>query len=87
MRVQHPRAVAGGTPPARVDVRGERVDVDADGWFEVPDDADAWLQAFADAHDVDPAAIRESTIRTCGTVKSDGEVCGRELPCRYHTEG
>lgn len=22
---------------------------------------------------------------TCDVVKSDGEVCGRELPCRYHS--
>jgi len=24
---------------------------------------------------------------TCQTVKADGEVCGRELPCPYHSEG
>jgi hypothetical protein len=24
---------------------------------------------------------------TCDVVKSDGEVCGRELPCPYHSEG
>ncbi len=23
---------------------------------------------------------------TCQTVKSDGEVCGRELPCGYHDD-
>lgn len=23
---------------------------------------------------------------TCDAVKSDGEVCGRELPCPYHSE-
>ena len=23
---------------------------------------------------------------TCETVKSDGEVCGRELPCPYHSD-
>lgn len=23
---------------------------------------------------------------TCDTVKTDGEVCGRELPCPYHSE-
>lgn len=22
---------------------------------------------------------------TCDTVKADGDVCGRELPCPYHT--
>lgn len=24
---------------------------------------------------------------TCQTVKADGEICGRELPCPYHSEG
>lgn len=28
----------------------------------------------------------EPEPETCQTVKSDGEVCGRELPCQYHTE-
>lgn len=23
---------------------------------------------------------------TCEVEKSDGEICGRELPCRYHSE-
>lgn len=24
---------------------------------------------------------------TCNVEKSDGEVCGRDLPCQYHSEG
>jgi hypothetical protein len=24
---------------------------------------------------------------TCDVVKSDGEVCGRDLPCPYHSDG
>lgn len=27
-----------------------------------------------------------STPDTCETVKSDGDVCGRELPCPYHSD-
>jgi hypothetical protein len=26
----------------------------------------------------------EPSAETCETVKSDGEVCGRDLPCQYH---
>ena len=29
----------------------------------------------------------ERLEKTCQTVQSDGDVCGRELPCRYHSEG
>lgn len=25
-----------------------------------------------------------NSTETCEAIKSDGEVCGRELPCRYH---
>lgn len=25
-------------------------------------------------------------VETCREVKDDGEVCGRDLPCRYHTD-
>jgi len=28
----------------------------------------------------------EGVTETCPVVKSDGEVCGRELPCRYHSD-
>jgi hypothetical protein len=27
----------------------------------------------------------EAVAETCQTVKDDGEVCGRTLPCRYHS--
>jgi hypothetical protein len=38
-------------------------------------------------HNIDPilATVLVTNIReTCAVVKIDGEVCGRELPCRYH---
>ena len=28
----------------------------------------------------------EEPSETCDAVKSDGEVCGRELPCRFHSD-
>jgi hypothetical protein len=28
----------------------------------------------------------ETVSETCAVEKSDGEVCGRELPCRYHSD-
>jgi|GEM_PF-5910796 len=86
MRVEHPADV----PPAAVDVDGDTRPVDADGTFE----ADAgWLQAFAQRHGVDPDEILledepppDDVAETCDTVKADGDVCGRELPCPYHSE-
>jgi hypothetical protein len=101
MRVEHPLAGDGtGVPPATVDVNGDTVPVD-DDTFEVPDGARGWLQQFAGAYDVDPDDIvykedgspdgdedadTNTEAETCDTVKSDGEVCGRELPCAYHSD-
>lgn len=28
----------------------------------------------------------EAVVETCQAVKDDGDVCGRELPCQYHSE-
>lgn len=28
----------------------------------------------------------EDTAGTCDVEKSDGEICGRELPCRFHSD-
>lgn len=33
-----------------------------------------------------PANV-DGTTDTCDTVMSSGDVCGRELPCQYHSEG
>lgn len=29
----------------------------------------------------------ETENGVCDAIKSDGDVCGRELPCAYHSEG
>lgn len=79
MRVRHPD---GSDDYVAVD--GTLVSVATDGTFEVPEDADGWLQRWCDANDYDSEAVRVTA--TCETVKTDGEVCGRELPCPYHSE-
>jgi len=82
MRVVHPVALADdGVSDDYVDVGGELVPVEDDDTFEAPD---AWVEAFADRYGVDVATIAQE--QTCDVVKHDGEVCGRELPCPYHSE-
>jgi hypothetical protein len=82
-RYRHPRNI-GRDDPAQfaVDLGGERVVLDADGCFET--DADDAVARLADAHGYDVADLRVTD--TCETVKSDGEVCGRDRPCPYHDE-
>jgi hypothetical protein len=80
---RHPRALddVAGHPPAQVHLAGAHVAVTG-GTFE----ADArTVEGLAAAYDVDVARLRVS--ETCDAVKSDGEVCGRELPCPYHDDG
>lgn len=83
---RHPRAddSVGGPPPSAVHVsRGETVAVDADGTFEAPERIG---RAIAQRYGETAASIRVEGTPTCDAIKSDGEVCGRDLPCRYHSE-
>jgi len=84
-RYRHPRNI-GRDDPAQfaVDLGGERVVLDADGCFET--DADDAVARLARVHGFEVDALRVDTADTCDTVKSDGEVCGRERPCPYHDE-
>ena len=82
MRVWHPIALEdAGVVDDAVDVNGELVPID-DGTFECDDES--WLDRWADGYgyDADELLVAE----TCDTVKSDGDVCGRELPCPYHSD-
>jgi hypothetical protein len=39
-------------------------------------------------HSIDPklaAALVSNIVEAYAVVKSDGAVCGRDLPCRYHS--
>ena len=71
-----------------VDVDGDTVHVDDEtGVFEVDDQA--WLARFATAHGVAASdlLVDESDTEACTAVKSDGDACGRDLPCPYHSNG
>jgi hypothetical protein len=86
--LRHPRALddVPGHPPRTVPSAavGERVTVDDAGEFEVAEASDA--RDLADAYGVDlDRLVVDDGPETCDTVKSDGEVCGRELPCPYHS--
>jgi len=79
----HPRALDGDAPAIAVDIGGGHVALDDDGHFETADDAA--VARLADAYGVDVSELRVAKA-TCDVVKTDGEVCGRQLPCPYHSE-
>jgi len=96
MQVQHPQADRDCPLPAAVTCPdGETRHPDSDGWVTAPDDvaralADAWAAHYgADADALlgaDDADAGGGPADTCDAVKLDGEVCGRDLPCPYHTD-
>jgi len=80
-RYKHPRALGREDPPQfAVDLNGERVVLDSAGCFET--DNDRAVEQLAAAYNVAVSDLRVE--ETCDVVKGDGEVCGRERPCRYH---
>jgi hypothetical protein len=85
-RYRHPRLDADHSGPVgfSVSLAGETVPVDDEGCFET-DDAAA-VRALADSYETDLESLRVDTTVTCDVVQNDGEVCGRELPCPYHSE-
>jgi len=78
MHIRHPRDAG-----IAIDVNGETVTPNKDGHYNIGDNK-AWLEDYAAAHgcSVDDLVV----TKTCDAIKSDGEVCGRELPCGYHSE-
>jgi hypothetical protein len=82
---RHPRALddVAGNPPAQVHLSGGHVAVDGETFDH---DDEAAVESLADRYGVDLSALRVGGD-TCETVKSDGEVCGRERPCPYHDDG
>jgi hypothetical protein len=85
MTVQHPHADRDASPAA-VTVGTGSYAVDSDGRIDCPaEDEERVARVLARAYGVRPDAL--IVTETCKSVKTDGEVCGRELPCPYHTEG
>jgi len=82
---QHPRISPGDDVAIAVDLGGYQVVTDADGQFEAESDAD--VEALATAYRTTPEQMRVGgdDPGTCDVTKADGEVCGRELPCPYHS--
>ncbi|MFC4549385.1 MULTISPECIES: hypothetical protein [Halorussus] len=80
---------------------GDQVDVDEEmaaylceerGDFEYVRDIEARAAEVKESLVDEPASDEEETTEgedgsnTCDVVKSDGEVCGRDLPCAYHSD-
>ena len=85
--VRHPQSFddVAGQPKAAVTINGETYPIDRDdspATVDVPTD-DA-VRVLANAYGLDADALR--LTETCEAVKNDGDVCGRELPCRFHSE-
>jgi hypothetical protein len=87
MQVTHPQADRDAPVPAAVTCPdGETRRPDSDGVVKAPKDvAVALADAWADCYGVPPDGLLHADPATCDTVKHDGEVCGRELPCPYHS--
>jgi len=76
MRIQNP----GSDGDDWVWIRGSRYAVEA-GEVDLPERA---AEALADSYETSVSELQ--VTETCEVVKSDGDVCGRELPCSYHSE-
>jgi hypothetical protein len=84
MQLRDPRAPddVDGRPDDYVSVQGDLVAVGDDGTFSHEAIDEAWARDYADRKGV---AYEQVVVGgTCEVVKSDGEVCGRDLPCPYH---
>jgi len=83
--VDHPRALDSvpGHLPDSVSVGGDSYPVSDDGTVDLPTEAD--VRTLAAAYDLDTEALQSAG--TCDEIKSDGDVCGRGLPCPYHSDG
>ena len=79
LRDDGPRRFNSRTIPYVLD-RGDTVTVDAEVAARLVE------RDYIEYVDDEPKANSESDPATCDTVKSDGEVCGRELPCSYHSD-
>ena len=57
-----------------------KAEVDDDGYYETDADPETLVElGFLDE-------LPDDEPETCEEIKTDGEVCGREKPCPYHSE-
>jgi hypothetical protein len=94
MQVIHPAAERDAATPSAVTINGETFPIVNDR-VECPDDvataiADAWARRFNVP--ADGLIVREEdgppddSAGTCTAVTNADDVCGRDLPCRYHSD-
>ena len=72
-----------------VEERGDFEEVsgnDGDDQEDAPDEDDAEEDVVAD-DDASGAEDDDGEAETCDHVMDNDEVCGRDLPCRYHGDG
>lgn len=88
MTVTHPVALRDGrSHPGAYTYGSTTYAIDSDGVIDCPADLEAEIaEALADRYDTDAETLLEGETETCEVVKNDDEVCGRELPCPYHSE-
>jgi len=83
MPVKHPLADRDAAPAAAT-VGTATYAVGDDGVIDCPADAVPRVaDALAGAYDANPADI---LIDVCPERKSDGDLCGRDKPCPYHSD-
>lgn len=89
MTVTHPVALRdGGAVPSAYTYGSSSYPIDSDGTIECPAElAEEIAAALADHYGADADGLLGGGGGTCDVVKSDGDVCGRERPCQYHSEG
>lgn len=94
MEVSHPRAERDASPAA-VTVGTDTYPVDDAGVIDCPDErAHEVAERLAEVYGLEPDdLVREEDgppdgdVEYCDAIKTtDGEVCGRELPCPYHND-
>jgi len=91
MRVTHPAADRGAAPAAAACPDGETRPL-TDGAVDCPAAvAEELAVRWAERYGTDAGALLategdDPDAETCPVEKTDGEVCGRERPCRYHDE-
>lgn len=88
--MKHPLAEhEAASPPGAVAFGADEYSVDDDGAIDCPDGVvDDLREHYADRYEwyePDDDESPESAV-TCDVVKNDGEVCGRDLPCSYHSD-
>ena len=99
MTVTHPIALRTDRRPPAYTYGSTTYRVFDEGRIDCPEHLEAEIaEALADRYGVEAETLLDGdsdvdadeddveAAGTCDTVKNDGDVCGRDLPCSYHSE-